>query len=197
MSLLYECISGIIQGGILEAVEGTAEGDEVAKLCVGKLRGMMIIEGDANRKLMYTVLQRSASHQSAVKYVALLAFEKIVKSHPYLVSQQQDVILECIDDPDISIRMRALDLVVGMVNPDNLTAIVGRLMRQLRNAPIATAASDPNNDRARLTGITPYGDDDSDAEETLPQHEQKSDQPPPLPDDYRISVIKRILSTLR
>ncbi len=38
--------------------------------------------------------------------------------------------------------MRALDLVVGMVNADNLTAIVGRLMRQLRNAPIATAAND-------------------------------------------------------
>ncbi|KAJ5064747.1 AP-3 complex subunit delta [Bipolaris maydis] len=176
MSLLYECISGIIQGGILEAVEGTSEGEEVAKLCVGKLRGMMIIEGDAN-----------------LKYVALLAFEKIVTSHPYLVSQQQDVILECIDDPDISIRMRALDLVVGMVNADNLTAIVGRLMRQLRNAPIATAVDDPNNDRGRLTGVTPYGDDDSDAEDNLPQHEQKSDQPPPLPDDYRTSVIRRIL----
>lgn len=51
MSLLYECISGIIQGGILEAVEGTAEGEEVAKLCVGKLRGMMFIEGDANCKM--------------------------------------------------------------------------------------------------------------------------------------------------
>ena len=51
MSLLYECINGIIQGSILEAVEGTAEGDEVAKLCVGKLRGMMVIEGDANCKL--------------------------------------------------------------------------------------------------------------------------------------------------
>ncbi|KAF1942678.1 Adaptor protein complex AP-3 delta subunit [Clathrospora elynae] len=177
MSLLYECISGIIQGGILEAVEGTAEGEEVAKLCVGKLRGMMIIEGDAN-----------------LKYVALLAFEKIVRSHPYLVSQQQDVILECIDDPDISIRMRALDLVVGMVNADNLTAIVGRLMRQLRNAPIATAADDSSNDRARSTGVTPYADEeDSDAEETLRQHEQKSDQPPPLPDNYRISVIQRIL----
>ncbi|EOA80747.1 uncharacterized protein SETTUDRAFT_143720 [Exserohilum turcica Et28A] len=176
MSLLYECISGIIQGGILEAVEGTAEGEEVARLCVGKLRGMMIIEGDAN-----------------LKYVALLAFEKIVRSHPYLVAQQQDVILECIDDPDISIRMRALDLVVGMVNADNLTAIVGRLMRQLRNAPIATAANDPNNDRARLTGVTPYADDDSDVEDNLPQHEQRSNQPPPLPDDYRISVIRRIL----
>jgi AP-3 complex subunit delta-1 len=193
MSLLYECISGIIQGGILEAVEGTSEGEEVAKLCVGKLRGMMIIEGDANCKLRSTEIESHNSHQFAVKYVALLAFEKIVRSHPYLVSQQQDVILECIDDPDISIRMRALDLVVGMVNADNLTAIVGRLMRQLRNAPIASAANDPSNDRGRSTGITPYADDDSDAEESLPPHEQKSDQPPPLPDDYRISIIRRIL----
>jgi AP-3 complex subunit delta-1 len=123
----------------------------------------------------------------------LLAFEKIVRSHPYLVSQQQDVILECIDDPDISIRMRALDLVVGMVNADNLTAIVGRLMRQLRNAPIASPANDSSNDRVRMTEIVPYADDDSDAEDNLRQHEQQSDQPPPLPEDYRISVIRRIL----
>ncbi|KAF2644381.1 Adaptor protein complex AP-3 delta subunit [Massarina eburnea CBS 473.64] len=177
MSLLYECINGIIQGGILEAVEGTAEGDEVARLCVGKLRGMMVIEGDAN-----------------LKYVALLAFDKIVRSHPYLVAQQQDVILECIDDPDISIRMRALDLVVGMVNSENLTAIVGRLMRQLRNAPIASATDGPNNDRVRNTGVVPYAEeDDSDAEESLQPHEQRSDQPPPLPEDYRVSVIRRIL----
>jgi AP-3 complex subunit delta-1 len=116
-----------------------------------------------------------------------------VRSHPYLVSQQQDVILECIDDPDISIRMRALDLVVGMVNADNLTAIVGRLMRQLRNAPIASPANDSSNDRVRMTEIVPYADDDSDAEEDLRRHEQQSDQPPPLPEDYRISVIRRIL----
>ncbi|KAJ4301293.1 AP-3 complex subunit delta [Kalmusia sp. IMI 367209] len=169
MSLLYECINGIIQGGILEAVEGTTEGEEVARLCVGKLRGMMVIEGDAN------------------------SFDKIVRSHPYLVSQQQDVILECIDDPDISIRMRALDLVVGMVNSENLTAIVGRLMRQLRNAPIATSADNPANDRARATGITPYAESDDEAEESLRPHEQRSDQPPPLPEDYRMNVILRIL----
>lgn len=176
MSLLYECINGIIQGGILEAVEGTSEGEEVARLCVGKLRGMMVMEGDAN-----------------LKYVALLAFEKIVRSHPHLVSQQQDVILDCIDDPDISIRMRALDLVVGMVNSDNLTAIVGRLMRQLRNAPIASSADDPLNDRGHTSGVVPYAEsDESDAEETL-RHEQRSNQPPPLPEDYRVTVIRRIL----
>ncbi|KAF2749483.1 AP-3 complex subunit delta [Sporormia fimetaria CBS 119925] len=176
MSLLYECINGIIQGGILEAVEGTSDGEEIARLCVGKLRGMMIIEGDAN-----------------LKYVALLAFERIVRSHPHLVSQQQDVILNCIDDPDISIRMRALDLVVGMVNTDNLTAIVGRLMRQLRTAPTVSSTENTANDRSGQTGLGPYGEpDDSDAEESLRQ-EKRSDQPPPLPDDYRVTVIRRVL----
>lgn len=50
MSLLYECINGIIQGGILDAAQGTSEGDEVARLCIGKLRGMLVIEGDPNRE---------------------------------------------------------------------------------------------------------------------------------------------------
>jgi AP-3 complex subunit delta-1 len=70
------------------------------------------------------------------------------------------VILECIDDPDISIRMCALDLVVGMVNSDNLTAIVGRLMRQLRNAPVASSTDDPANDRGREAGVVPYAESD-------------------------------------
>ncbi|KAF2098947.1 Adaptor protein complex AP-3 delta subunit [Rhizodiscina lignyota] len=179
MSLLYECINGIVQGGILESVEGTAEGEEVARLCVGKLRGMLVVEGDPN-----------------LRYVALLAFQKIVASHPHLVSLHQDVILECIDDPDISIRMRALDLVVGMVNADNLEMIVSRLMNQLESAPIASSTEDPANDRGAFHGIEPQADsDEDDLEETIrPATERRSDQPPPLPEDYRISVMKQILT---
>lgn len=51
MSLLYECINGIVQGGILEGTGGFREGEEIASLCVDKLRGMIIVEGDPNRKL--------------------------------------------------------------------------------------------------------------------------------------------------
>ena len=51
MSLLYECISGIIQGGILEGQDANRERDEVAELCVGKLRGMIAVDGDPNRKM--------------------------------------------------------------------------------------------------------------------------------------------------
>ena len=50
MSLLYECINGVIQGGILEGAEGVREGDEIADLCVDKLRGMIVMEGDPNCK---------------------------------------------------------------------------------------------------------------------------------------------------
>lgn len=178
MSLLYECINGIVQGGILESVEGTTEGEEIAKLCVGKLRSMLVVEGDPN-----------------LKYVALLAFQKIVTSHPYLVSLHQDVILECIDDADISIRMRALDLVVGMVSADNLVEIVSRLLRQLENAPLPSAADDVASDRGTLQGVEPYGEDDSDMDEDVQLGKQnKPDDAPLLPEEYRISLIKQILT---
>ncbi|TKX26213.1 AP-3 complex subunit delta-like protein [Elsinoe australis] len=177
MSLLYECINGIIQGGILDGSEGTVEGDEVARLCVGKLRGMLVVEGDPN-----------------LKYVALLAMTKIVNSHPALVSQHADVILECIDDPDISIRTRALELVVGMVDPTNLVTTVERLLRQLRESTPASTIHDPQNDRAMHDGIQPAAElDEEEAAESLRRHEVRGEQPPPLPDDYRIGVINKIL----
>lgn len=57
MSLLYECINGVIQGGILEGTDGAREGEEIASLCVGKLRGMLVVEGDPNRGLT-TIIPR-------------------------------------------------------------------------------------------------------------------------------------------
>ncbi|KAF4553933.1 AP-3 complex subunit delta-like protein [Elsinoe fawcettii] len=178
MSLLYECINGIIQGGILDGSEGTVEGDEVARLCVGKLRGMLVVEGDPN-----------------LKYVALLAMARIVNSHPGLVSQHADVILECIDDPDISIRTRALELVVGMVDSTNLVPTVERLLRQLRESQPADAAKDAQNGGIHPESIEPSGEmDDEEAAESLRRHEVRTNQLPPLPDDYRIGVITKILA---
>ena len=51
-----------------------------------------------------------------VKYVGLLALAKILPTHPKHVAEHRDIILKCIDDSDISIRLRSLDLVVGMVS---------------------------------------------------------------------------------
>lgn len=52
MSLLYECINGIIQGGILDGEDGLQERDEVATLCIVKLRGMIVMDSDPNREFL-------------------------------------------------------------------------------------------------------------------------------------------------
>lgn len=124
-----------------------------------------------------------------VKYVALLAFNKIVVTHSHLVAEQEDVIMECIDSPDISIRLRALDLVVGMVNSDNLLSIVGRLMRQLKNSRSATA--DELNPRS--IPVQPAADSDDEAPEKAIKSSTGGPGAPLLPDDYKTDVIKRIL----
>jgi AP-3 complex subunit delta-1 len=177
MSLLYECINGIIQGGIMEVAVGTTEGDEVARLCVSKLRAMLVVQGDPN-----------------LRYVALLAFAKITASHADLVADHQDVILECIDDADISIRTRALDLVVDMVNSNNLQMVVERLLKQLKTAGKQSPVNEPENERVVHEGVIPMADDDDEGTSmSVRKKDQKSDQPPPLPEDYRQSVIERIL----
>lgn len=169
MSLLYECINGIIQGGILGENDDDPDREEIASLCVTKLRGMIMVDGDPN-----------------LKYVALLAFNKIVTTHPFLVAQQEDVIMECIDSPDITIRIQALNLVKGMVSSDNLMSIVGRLMRQLKTS---TSSGRPS---AQIHDTN--SDEEADAEVAIDPREREAEQAPPLPEDYKIEVIERILA---
>ncbi|OAP62126.1 hypothetical protein AYL99_04329 [Fonsecaea erecta] len=164
MSLLYECISGIIQGGILDGTESGVDVEEVADLCISKLRGMIVLDGDPN-----------------LKYVALLAFNKIVATHPALVSMQQDVIMGCLDDPDISIKMQALELVSGMVSSDNLQAVVNRLIKQLAGSASAHEG---------VNGHTE--EEQTDMEQRLVPDKRGSENVP-LPDEYRYEIIRRIL----
>lgn len=121
-----------------------------------------------------------------VKYVALLAFNRIVTTHAFLVAQQEDVIMECIDSPDITIRVQALNLVKGMVSSDNLMSIVSRLMRQLKNS---ASSGRPGTQRYETNS-----DDDIEAEVAIDPSEREAEQAPPLPDDYKVDVINRILA---
>ena len=175
MSLLYECINGVIQGGVLDGTDGAREGEEIALLCVQKLRGMIVIEGDPN-----------------LKYVALLAFTRILPSHPHLVSTQQDVIMACIDDQDISIRMQALELGAGMVTSDTITIFVERLIQQLKSSPLSNGFAD--DQRHLATGVEPAADSDGeDPEESLRSPKESPEPMPELPIDYRIHVIRQII----
>ncbi|KAH8432542.1 putative AP-3 complex subunit delta [Aspergillus melleus] len=161
MSLLYECINGIIQGGILEDDSGLDGREEIAGLCVGKLRGMIVTDSDPN-----------------LKYVALLAYNRIVGSYPDLVSTHQDVIMDCLDDPDISIRLQALELAARMVRSDCLQSVVTRLIDQLVDARQTTESVPSNIGPMEGLGL------DSPSSRKAPFI---------LPLEYRVEVLHRVL----
>lgn len=56
------------------------------------------------------------SFLALVKYLGLLAMSKILKTHPKSVQSHKDLVMQCLDDKDESIRLRALDLLYGMVS---------------------------------------------------------------------------------
>ncbi|VDN34871.1 unnamed protein product [Gongylonema pulchrum] len=53
---------------------------------------------------------------------------RILQTHPKAVQAHKDIVLRCLDDRDESIRLRALDLLYGMVSKRNIMEIVRKLM---------------------------------------------------------------------
>ncbi|KAF8665329.1 hypothetical protein AX16_000348 [Volvariella volvacea WC 439] len=156
ISLLYECVHTCIIGGMLQGPSG----DSLAKTCVSKLAAFLQDE-DQN-----------------LKYISLLAMTKIVPSHPHLVAEYQDMILSSVNDQDISIRMRALDLVSAMVNRDNLQSIVQRLLSHL--VPDSSSASHTSAAQSLAHNVTP----------NAPRPTMSPSQSPA----YRLVLSQRILS---
>uniref|UniRef100_U5EX37 AP-3 complex subunit delta n=1 Tax=Corethrella appendiculata TaxID=1370023 RepID=U5EX37_9DIPT len=119
MSLLYECINTVI-AVLISISSGMPNHSASIQLCVQKLR-ILIEDSDQN-----------------LKYLGLLAMSKILKTHPKSVQTHKDLILACLDDKDESIRLRALDLLYGMVSKKNLMEIVRRLLNHIENAEGST-----------------------------------------------------------
>jgi Adaptin N terminal region len=108
MSLLYECI--------LTCTAGLADHMPTIKLCVTKLRSF-VEERDQN-----------------LKYLGLAALERIMKIQPRLVAEHREIIIGCLDDSDVSLRMRALALLGGLVTKRNVQDVVRRLLDHVQRA---------------------------------------------------------------
>lgn len=92
-----------------------SQGNALARTCVSKLANFLQ-DSDQNCKRVHSVHKGAEEMTfSTVKYIALLALVKIVPTHPFLVAEYQEMIMSSVNDQDISIRMRALDLISAMV----------------------------------------------------------------------------------
>lgn len=123
MSLLYECINTVI-AVLISISSGLPNHNASIQLCVQKLR-ILIEDSDQN-----------------LKYLGLLAMNKILKTHPKSVQSHKDLVLACLDDKDESIRLRALDLLYGMVTKKNLMEIVQKLVKNVTEGQIGNKFRD-------------------------------------------------------
>eukprot|EP00598_Pedospumella_elongata_P005777 CAMPEP_0184983218 /NCGR_PEP_ID=MMETSP1098-20130426/12515_1 /TAXON_ID=89044 /ORGANISM="Spumella elongata, Strain CCAP 955/1" /LENGTH=904 /DNA_ID=CAMNT_0027507025 /DNA_START=98 /DNA_END=2812 /DNA_ORIENTATION=+ len=104
---------------------------------------VMEVESDASlRVLAVNILGRFLlNRDNNIRYVALNSLSKVVSEDLSAVQRHRNTIVECLKDPDISIRQRALELVFQLVNDQNVVALTTELLNYLVVAPADSKAS--------------------------------------------------------
>lgn len=110
-------------------------GNSVLYECVNTIMG---IESQSDlRVLAINILGRFLqNNDNNIRYVALNALCNVVTVDNETVQRHRNIIVECLKDPDISIRRRALDLTYALINHQNVQKLVKELILYLSKADI-------------------------------------------------------------
>ena len=94
------------------------------------------IEADSGlRVLGVNILGKFLTNKdNNIRYVALNTLIKVVAIEPNAVQRHRNTILDCLRDPDISIRRRALDLSFTLINESNVRVLIRQLLAFLEVA---------------------------------------------------------------
>jgi AP-1 complex subunit gamma-1 len=100
------------------------------------VRTILDIEADSGlRVLGVNILGKFLTNRdNNIRYVALNTLIKVVAIEPNAVQRHRNTILECLRDPDISIRRRALDLSFTLINEANVRVLIRELLAFLEVA---------------------------------------------------------------
>lgn len=109
-------------------------GNAILYECV---RTIMTIESESGlRVLAVNILGRFLlNRDNNIRYVALNSLSKVVVDDPAAVQRHRSTILDCLKDPDVSIRQRALELTYQLVNAQNVTELAREMLNYLVVAP--------------------------------------------------------------
>ena len=118
-SLQYECIHTLTLAlPFTKKADGSDSRNApgVVRLCVDHLR-QFVDDPDQN-----------------LKYLGLVGFVELMKSHPRAVVEHRELVLLCLADDDVTIRTRALELLTGMVTRKTLEDLVLKLLAHVKEA---------------------------------------------------------------
>jgi AP-1 complex subunit gamma-1 len=100
------------------------------------VRTILDIEADSGLRVLGVNLLGKflTNRDNNIRYVALNTLIKVVAIEPNAVQRHRNTILECLRDPDISIRRRALDLSFTLINESNVRVLIRELLAFLEVA---------------------------------------------------------------
>ncbi|KAJ1449948.1 adaptin N terminal region-domain-containing protein [Pelagophyceae sp. CCMP2097] len=110
-------------------------GNAILYECV---RCIMTIESESGlRVLAINILGRFLlNRDNNIRYVALNSLSKVVSEDLAAVQRHRATILECLKDPDVSIRQRALELTYQLVDAANVRELTREMLNYLVVAPV-------------------------------------------------------------
>jgi AP-3 complex subunit delta len=109
-SVQYECVYTV--------ANGMCKQSSITKLAVDKMK------------------QFAQDYDQNLKYLGLEAMCLLMKENPKVLADQRDIVLSCVEDPDVTIRMKALQLMRGMSTKKTLQPTVSKLFEHIiRNPP--------------------------------------------------------------
>eukprot|EP01039_Chlorochromonas_danica_P002117 gene2117-2311_t len=103
-AILYECVQTIME----------VESDSSLRVLAINILGRFLLNRDNN-----------------IRYVALNSLSKVITEDIAAVQRHRSTIVDCLKDPDVSIRQRALELIYQLVNEQNVTALTTELLNYL------------------------------------------------------------------
>lgn len=123
---------------------------------------IMNIESDsALRTMAINILGRllSNTHSSDnnLRYVALTLLNKIISAGSEglsAVQRHRAVILDCLHDPDVSIRRRAVDLAVALCSSDTIRNVTNELLELLEQQQLRTLTATSDEAELRQSIVT-------------------------------------------
>ncbi|KAG2789153.1 AP-1 complex subunit gamma-2 [Phytophthora cactorum] len=107
-AILYECVQTIM----------TIESDSGLRVLAINILGRFLLNRDNN-----------------IRYVALNTLSKVVADDIAAVQRHTNTIVDCLKDPDTSIRQRALELIYSLVNSSNIQTLAREMLNYLVIAP--------------------------------------------------------------
>jgi AP-1 complex subunit gamma-1 len=121
-AILYECVQTIMD----------VESDNSLRVLAVNILGRFLLNRDNN-----------------IRYVALNSLSKVVTEDNAAVQRHRNTIVDCLKDPDVSIRQRALELIYQLVNEQNVVALTSELLNYL----IVTQADHKPNLASKIVQI--------------------------------------------